>query len=162
MLFQKMTVGFLVICCLAACDEQQIIKKEMIQIQKKTEVQDTSSSNLPSYNAPKYLGKYLYSYWVAEGSFLVILRDEISTFTMQRITKDYIGPIRHFEIIEPTDNKITGVLYSVEKQNRTSLFTLELSEDKTELTITLPNEKPVTFKETEMTPEEYNASYTWK
>ncbi|MBK5484644.1 hypothetical protein JFV29_22630 [Peribacillus sp. TH16] len=81
---------------------------------------------------------------------------------MQRITKDDIGPIRHFEIIEPTDNKITGVLYSVEKQNRTSLFTLELSEDKTELTITLPNEKPVTFKETEITPEEYNASYTWK
>ncbi|AXN38112.1 hypothetical protein CN689_08850 [Peribacillus butanolivorans] len=104
----------------------------------------------------------MYSYWVAEGSFLVILRDEISTFTMQRITKDDIGPIRHFEIIEPTDNKITGVLYSVEKQNRTSLFTLELSEDKTELTITLPNKKPVTFKETEMAPEEYNASYTWK
>ncbi|AXN38113.1 hypothetical protein CN689_08845 [Peribacillus butanolivorans] len=35
MLFQKMTVGFLVVCFLAACDEQQIIKKEMIQIQRK-------------------------------------------------------------------------------------------------------------------------------
>ncbi|MDQ7862061.1 hypothetical protein RCO48_17045 [Peribacillus frigoritolerans] len=44
-------------------------------------------------------------------------------------------------------------------RNRTSFLTLELNKDKTEITITMPNEKPVTYKEAKIEPDEFNPEY---
>lgn len=160
---KRVLIGLLTVSGLTACDEQQVIQEEKFQVQEKNEGKDTvETGDVPSYLAPKYYGSHLYNYWISGDTFLILMRDEISTYTLQKITKNEIGPIRHFEIVEPTDSTITGILYNEENRNRTSIFTLKLSEDKKKLTVTIPNEKPMTYRETDSTPEEFNPSYVWE
>ncbi|MGE7602387.1 hypothetical protein ACQKL5_07720 [Peribacillus sp. NPDC097675] len=157
---RKIVMGLLVVCSLAACDAQNMIQEGKSQVQETKEGKDTVKSNeAPSYNSPTYYGSHLYNHWISSDSFLIIMRDERSTYTLQRITKNEVEPLRHFEIVEPTESTITGILYNEEKRNRTSFFTLKLNEDKKELTVTMPNEKPITYKETDKNPREFNPNY---
>ena len=157
---RKIVMGMLVVCSLVACDEEQVIQEGKFQVQEKKEGKDSIKSNeVPSYKSPKYYGSQLYNHWISSEAFLIIMRDDRNTYTLQRITKNEVEPLRHFEIVEPTDSMITGILYNEEKRNRTSLFTLEFSEDKRKLTVTMPNEKPITYNETVKDPIEFNPNY---
>ena len=153
---RKLAMGLLVVCSLAACDEQQAIQEGKNQVEGKELIQ---SSDVPTYMSPKYFGGKLYNHWISNDAFLIIMRDDKSTYTLQRITKNEIETLRHFEIVEPTDSTITGILYNEEKRNRTSFFTLKFSEDKKKLTVTMPNEKPITYSETVKDPIEFNPDY---
>ncbi|MCM3674826.1 hypothetical protein M3699_13260 [Peribacillus simplex] len=157
---KKITVGFLVIWSLAACDNEQvmIIKPERVDLK---EVQKpTPQDNVPSYEAPKY---HIYGGWMNDESYILIKSDGDgrSKFTLEKIPKKGKGKIlKYFQLPESTGSKLTGIISSKESNN-TSFLTLELNKEKTEITVTLPNEKPVTYKEAEMEPQEFNPDYEW-
>ncbi|MDQ7862056.1 hypothetical protein RCO48_17015 [Peribacillus frigoritolerans] len=50
---------------------------------------------------------------------------------------------------------------SKEGSNRNSFFTLELNKEENELTITMPNENPVTYIKATVDPEEFNPEFVW-
>ncbi|MFJ7637783.1 hypothetical protein ACIQXR_14865 [Peribacillus sp. NPDC097224] len=159
---KRVMIGWLMIGSLVACEEPAI-QEGKFQVQETKEGKDlVETSDVPSYKTPKYFGSQLYNYWISNDTYLIIMRDEISTYTLQRITKNEIDPLRHFEIVNPTGSTITGILYNEENRNRTTLFTLKLSEDKRKLTITMPNEKPITYKETDLEPNEFNPRFIWE
>ncbi|MGE7602393.1 hypothetical protein ACQKL5_07750 [Peribacillus sp. NPDC097675] len=160
--FKRIMMGFVVMSTLAACEEQQIPMRDKEHAQAKKQVEDVSREDVPSNKAAKYNGKHLYGNWIKGESFLLIARDQVSNFTMQRITRSDYEKEQHFEIAEPVDNNLTGILYNENQRNRTTTFTLKLNEDYTELTITMPNESPVTYKQTEIEPEEFNPTYKWR
>ncbi|MGE7759639.1 hypothetical protein [Peribacillus sp. NPDC097895] len=165
--FKKISVGLLVIWSLAACDneQEQVIKNEKVDVEQKYDVKDsTQQEEVPSYEAPKY---HIYGGWMNSGSYILIKSDGDdgegrSKFTLEKFTKtgkDKI--IKHFQLSESTGSKLTGIISSKES-NRTSFLTLELNKEKTEITVTLPNEKPVTYKEAEIEPQEFNHDYEWE
>lgn len=161
--FKRLMMGFLVVSTLAACEEQQTTTMDKENVQAKKQVEDVKSrEDVPSYKAAKYNGRYLYGYWVTGGSYLLISRDQVSTYTMQRITRSDYEEERNFEIIEPIDNNLTGILYNANQRNRTTTFTLKFNEDHTKLTVTMPNESPVTYKQTVVEPEEFNPTFKWR
>ncbi|MGM9954615.1 MAG: hypothetical protein ACI35J_02005 [Peribacillus sp.] len=161
--FKKIMMGFLVISLLAACEDQQPFNDDKEAVHAEKEVGDAKTGNdEPLYEAYKYNGRHLYGGWISEGTYLLILRDPISTYTMQRITRDDYEEVRHFEIVKPIDHTMTGVLYNEEHRNRTTTFTLKLNDDHTKLTITMPDEPPVTYKQTVMEPNEFNPTYEWE
>ncbi|MGG0412434.1 hypothetical protein [Peribacillus simplex] len=159
--FKKITVGFLVIGSLAACDNEQemVIKPERVDLKEENEVQKpTPQDNVSSYD--------IYGGWVNDESYILIKSDGDGgegrfKFTLEKIPKKGKGKIlKHFQLPESTGSKLTGIISSKES-NKTSLLTLELNKEKTEITVTLPNEKPVTYKEAEMDPQEFNPDYEW-
>ena len=161
--FKKAIVCFFVISSLVACEEQSTFDRGKENVQAEKQVEDVlTREEVPSYEKAKYNGRHLYGYWISEGTFLLITRDPISTYTMQRITRNDYEKERHFEIVEPIDNNLTGILYNENQRNRTTTFSLKLSEDHTKLTITMPNESPVTYKQTVVEPEEFNPTYKWR
>ncbi|MFE5430524.1 hypothetical protein [Peribacillus simplex] len=101
------------------------------------------------------------------GSYILIKSDGDdgegrANFTLEKFTKagkDKI--IKHFQLSESTGSKLTGIIFSTES-NKTSFLTLELNKEKTEITVTLPNEKPVTYKQAEIEPQEFNPDYEWE
>ncbi|MEX6701727.1 hypothetical protein [Peribacillus frigoritolerans] len=166
--FKQIFVGLLVIWSLAACDkeQEQVIKNdERVDVEQKNELQDsTQQEDVPSYEAPKY---HIYGGWMNGGSYILIKSDNDDgegkdKFTLEKFTKtgkDKI--IKHFQLSESSGSKLTGIISSKES-NRTSFLTLEFNKEKTEITVTLPNEKPVTYKQAEINPEEFNPDYEWE
>ncbi|MGZ9818134.1 hypothetical protein ACXM0N_19940 [Peribacillus simplex] len=165
--FKQIFVGLLVIWSLAACDkeQEQVIKNERVNVEQKNELQDsTQQKDVPSYEAPKY---HIYGGWMNGGSYILIKSDDDDgegkdKFTLEKFTKtgkDKI--IKHFQLSETTGSKLTGII-SGKESNRTSFLTLELNKEKTEITVTLPNEKSVTYKQAEIKPEEFNPDYEWE
>ena len=69
--------------------------------------------------------------------------------------------IKHFQLAESTGSKLTGIIFN-KKSNKTSFLTLELNKDNKEMTVTLPNEKPDTYKEADIEPGEFNSDYEWE
>ncbi|MDF9759307.1 hypothetical protein OKW24_001080 [Peribacillus simplex] len=65
--------------------------------------------------------------------------------------------IKHLQLTESTGNKVTAIIYS-EDSNKTSFLTLKMNKEKT---ITMQNEKPVTYKKTDLIPSEFNPEYVW-
>ena len=164
--FKKITVGFLVIWGLAACDNEQemVIKPERVDVREGNEVQKSKpQDNVPSYEAPKY---HIYGGWMNDESYILIKSDGDggegrTKFTLEKIPKKGKGKIlKHFQLPESTGSKLTGII-SNKESNKTSFLTLELNKEKTEITVTFPNEKPVTYKEAEMEPQEFNPDYEW-
>lgn len=95
-------------------------------------------------------------------SYILIKSDDAggedrSKFTLEKIPKKGKG-----KILKPVIriNWIKTNRYNI--QNKTSFLTLELNKEKTEITVTLPNEKSVTYKEAEMEPQEFNPDYEWE
>ncbi|MFE4709159.1 hypothetical protein [Peribacillus simplex] len=143
------------------------MKNEKVDVEQKNELKDsTLQENVPSYEAPKY---HIYGGWMNGGSYILIKSDDDdgegegkAKFTLEKFTKtgkDKI--IKHFQLSETTGLKLTGIISSKES-NRTSFLTLELNKEKTEITVTLPNEKSVTYKQAEINPEEFNPDYEWE
>lgn len=169
--FKKITVGILVFGSLVACDneQEQVIKNEKVDVPKQNEVQDsTETTKQPireSYQSdPK---NYISGVWMNEESYITIIFDfndrkdmDKSKFMLEKIPKKGKEKIlKHFQVAESsTGNKLTAVIFGKES-NRTSFLTLELNKDKTEITIKMPNEKPVTYKEAKIEPEEFNPEY---
>ncbi|MCK1995572.1 hypothetical protein MPH61_23835 [Peribacillus muralis] len=165
--FKQIFLGLLVIWSLAACDkeQEQVIKNERVDVEQKSELQDsTHQENVPSYEAPKY---HIYGGWMNGGSYILIKSGDDDNeakdkFILEKFTKtgkDKI--IKHFQLSKTTGSKLTGIISSKET-NRTSFLTLELNKEKTEITVTLPNEKSVTYKQAEIKPEEFNSDYEWE
>ena len=66
--FKKISVGLLVIGSLAACDNEQDMKNEKVDVEQKREVQDsTQHEDIPSYEAPKF---QIYGGWMNDQSIL--------------------------------------------------------------------------------------------
>lgn len=129
------------------------------------DVQDsTQKVNVPSYKAPKY---HPYGGWMNEDSYILIKNDGEdgegrSQFILEQFNKtgkDKI--IKHYQLAESTGSKLIGIIASI-KANRTSFLTLELNKGNTEITVKLPNEKPVTYKNAVINPEEFNTDYEWE
>ncbi|MCK1999845.1 hypothetical protein MZM54_00425 [[Brevibacterium] frigoritolerans] len=165
--FKKITVGLLAIGSLAACDNEQVIKNEKVDAPKQNEVQDpketTKQSIQAAYQAdPK---NHIMGVWMNDEFYITILSDvdggkDKTKFMLERIPKKGKDKIlKRFQVTESSSrNKLTGIISSKES-NRTSFLTLELSKDKSEITITMPNEDPVTYKEAKIDPNEFNPEY---
>lgn len=154
---KKLALGFLVMVSLASCDN---IKTEKMEVQEEKEIQNPiRPNNVPSYDAPKY---HLYGGWIEDESYILIQSDGDGNYIMNKISKKGKEKmVRYFKVTEPVENKLTAVIFNEEEPNRTSFLTLELNEEKTELTIKKPNEKPVIYKQTEIDPEEFNPNFEW-
>ncbi|MFJ7678689.1 hypothetical protein ACIQXQ_11685 [Peribacillus sp. NPDC097198] len=162
---KKISVGLLVIGSLAACDNEQAMKNEKVDVEQKTEVQDsTQKEDVPSYEAPKY---HIYGGWMNDESYILIKSDgydgkKRSKYLVEKFNKTGKDKtIKHFQLAESTGTKLTGILFN-KKSNKTSFLTLELNKDHTEITVTLPNEKHVTYKKADIEPGEFNSDYEWE
>lgn len=165
--FKKISVGLLVIGSLAACDNEQVqeINNEKVEVDQKTEIEDsTQQEDVPSYEAPKY---HIYGGWMNDESYILIKSDGDdgkgrSKFILEKFTKTGKDKtIKHFQLAESTGSKLTGIIFN-KKSNKTSFLTLELNKDNKEMTVTLPNEKPDTYKEADIEPGEFNSDYEWE
>ncbi|MFY0783121.1 hypothetical protein AB1K18_22940 [Peribacillus simplex] len=168
MSWEKVLIYALITLILVAILNQpseQVIKSEKVDVEQKNEVQDsTQQEDVPSYDAPKY---HIYGGWMNGGSYILIKSDGDdgegrAKFTLEKFTKtgkDKI--IKNFQLSESTGSKLTGIISSKES-NKTSFLTLELNKEKTEITVRLPNEKPVKYKQTEINPQEFNPDYEWE
>ncbi|MGE7878523.1 hypothetical protein [Peribacillus muralis] len=166
-IFKEIFLGLLLICSLAACDneQEQVIKNEKVEVEQKNEVQDSLKlENVSSYDAPKY---HIYGGWMNGGSYILIKSDSVDVedrgkFSIEKFTKTGKGKmIKHFQLSKSSGSKLTGIITSKES-NKTSFLSLELNVEKNEITITLPKEKPVTYKHAEIKPEEFNPDYVWE
>lgn len=162
---KKISVGLLVIGSLAACDNEQDMKNEKVDVEQKIEVQDsTQKEDIPSYEAPKF---QIYGGWMNDESYILIKSDGYdgknrSKYIVEKFTKTGKDKtIKHFQLAKSTGSKLTGILFN-KKSNKTSFLTLELNKDHTEITVTLPNEKPDTYKNADIEPEEFNSEYEWE
>ena len=156
---KRITVGLLLLGSLAACETEQVKHTEKVDNQEGTTKEEpTRTNSVPSYEVTKY---HIYGGWMTDKTYIVISSngDELKYENIKK--KNEKKDIRYFKLAESTGNKMTAVLYSKEKTNRTSFITLELNKDRTELTITMPNEKPVTYTKAMMDPEEFNPEFEW-
>ncbi|MFJ7942032.1 hypothetical protein ACIQYG_26805 [Peribacillus sp. NPDC096622] len=159
--FKKVTVGLLVIGILAACDNELDFKNELVDTPQQNEVQDSTQQNIePSYDAPRY---HMTGGWT-NGEYYIMINGSSditgsAKYILQKIPKKGKEKVvKHLQLTESTGNKLTAIIYS-EDSNRTSFLTLEMNKEKTEITITMPNEKPVTYKKTDIMPFEFNPEY---
>ncbi|MEF2096942.1 hypothetical protein V3595_20150 [Bacillus sp. CFBP9009] len=156
--FKKVTVGLLVIGILAACDNELDFKNELVDTPQQNEVQDSPPE--PSYDAPRY---HMTGGWT-NGEYYIMINGSSdikgsAKYILQKIPKKGKEKVvKHIQLTESTGNKLTAIIYS-EDSNRTSFLTLEMNKEKTEITITMPNEKPVTYKKTDIMPFEFNPEY---
>ncbi|MGE7661289.1 hypothetical protein ACQKL6_06155 [Peribacillus sp. NPDC097197] len=155
----------MVIGSLAACENEQDMKNEKIEIGENTEVQDsTQKEDVPSYEASKY---QIYGGWMNDESYILIKSDGYdgknkSKYIVEKFTKTGKDKtIKHFQLAKSTGSKLTGILFN-KKSNKTSFLTLELNKDHTEITVTLSNERPDTYKKADIEPEEFNSDYEWE
>ncbi|MGE6377986.1 hypothetical protein [Peribacillus muralis] len=165
--YKKFTVVLLVLGSLAACDNEQVTKNEQVDAPKQNEVQDSTETNKKTiqgaYEAdPK---NYITGGWMNDESYITIINEynggkDKTKFILEKVPKKgYEKILKHFQVTESsTGNKLTAVIFGKES-NRTSFLTLELNKDKTEITITMPNENPITYKETKIEPDEFNPEY---
>lgn len=165
--FKKIAVGLLVLGSLAACDNEQVVKNEKVDTPKQNEVQDstepTKQSIQASYQADQK--NHISGGWMNDESYITIISDvdggkDKTKFMLEKIPKKGKEKIiKSFQVTDSsTGNKLTAVIFSKES-NRTTFLTLELNKDKSEITITMPNEKPVTYKESKIEPDEFNPEY---
>lgn len=165
--FKKITVGLLVLGSLAACDNEQVVKNEKVDAPKQNEVQNSTETTKQSIQA-SYQGdpkNYISGGWMNDESYITIISDfdggkDKTKFMLEKIPKKGKEKIlKRFQVTDSsTGNKLIAMIFSKEL-NRTSFLTLELNKDKTEITITMPNEKPVTYKEAKIQPDEFNPEY---
>ncbi|MFE0508293.1 hypothetical protein ACWF7H_29435 [Peribacillus butanolivorans] len=165
--FKKITVGLLVIGSLVACDNDEkyrLIERGKVDAPKQNVVQDSTQQNKePSFNAPKY---HISGAWTNDEYYIMIHGSSdiegASKYTLQKFPKKGKEKVvKHLQLTESTGNELTAIVYS-DDSNKTSFLTLELNKEKTEITITMPNEKPVTYKKTEIMPSEFNPDYEWE
>lgn len=146
-------------------DEKVVVKNEKVDVEQKNQVNDTTqqedlaTSEITSY--PIYGG------WMNDESYILIQSDsddgdDRTKFILEKIPKKGKDKnLFHFQLPESTGLKRTGIISSKES-NRTSFLILELNKKITELTVTLPNEKPVTYKMSDIEPQEFNPDYEWE
>ncbi|MCK1992344.1 hypothetical protein GW626_18485 [Peribacillus muralis] len=156
---KKITVGLLILGSLVACEKEQVKHTEKVDTQEGlTKEEPTETNRVPSYEAPKY---HIYGGWVTDKTYIVISSNG-DGLTYENIKKkNEKKDIRYLKLAESTGHKLIAVSYSKEKTNRTSFITLDLNKERTELTITMPNEKPVTYTKAMMDPEEFNPEFEW-
>ncbi|MGG0413822.1 hypothetical protein [Peribacillus simplex] len=162
---KKFTVGLLVLGSLAACDnqEEQVVNYEKEEVPKQNVVQDSTQQNKESsFNAPKY---HMSGGWTNDEFYIMIHGSSdikgAGKYTLQKIPKKGKEKVvKHIQLTESTGNKLTAIIYS-EDSNKTSFLTLVMNKERTEITITMPNEKPVTYKKADIMPFEFNPEYVW-
>ncbi|MFJ8071809.1 hypothetical protein ACIQZD_23225 [Peribacillus sp. NPDC096447] len=158
MFIKKFTVGLLLLVSLAACDNEHITNPEKVNNQEGiTKAEPTRTNSLPE--AAKY---HIYGGWITDKSYIMISLSDNKGYILENIGKKNEKKDRkYFKLAESTDNKITAIMPSKEGSNRNSFFTLELNKEENELTITMPNENPVTYIKATMDPEEFNPEFVW-
>ncbi|PEZ74739.1 hypothetical protein [Bacillus sp. AFS017274] len=159
MFIKKFTVGLLLLGSLAACDNEQVTNPEKVNNQEGiSKAEPTRTNNLPE--AAKY--HPIYGGWITDKSYIMIsLSDTEGNILENIVKKNEKKDRKYFKLAESTDNKITAIMTSKEGSNRNSFFTLELNKEENELTITMPNENPVTYIKATMDPEEFNPEFVW-
>ncbi|MBK5446958.1 hypothetical protein [Peribacillus sp. TH24] len=159
MFIKKFTVGLLLLGSLAACDNEQVTNPEKVNNQEGiTKAEPTRTNNIPE--AAK--DHHIYGGWITDKSYIMISSSDNEGNILENIVKKNEKKDRkYFKLAESTDNKITAIMTSKEGSNRNSFFTLELNKEENELTITMPNENPVTYIKATMDPEEFNPEFVW-
>ncbi|RRN71931.1 hypothetical protein EI200_09805 [Peribacillus simplex] len=136
---------------------------EEADVPQQNQVQDPTQQNKePSFSAPKY---HMTGGWTNDEFYIMINGSSdikgADKYILQKIPKKGKEKvIKHLQLTESTGNKLTAIIYS-EDSNKTSFLTLEMNKEKTEITITMQNEKPVTYKKTDLIPSEFNPEYVW-
>ncbi|MDM5360668.1 hypothetical protein [Peribacillus sp. ACCC06369] len=160
--FKKFTVGLLALGSLAACDnEQELVNYEKEEAPKQKVVKDSTQQNKESsFNSPKY---HMSGGWTNDEFYIMIHGSSdikgAGKYVLQKIPKKGKEKVvKHLQLTESTGNKLTAIIYS-EDSNKTSFLTLEMNKERNEITITMPNEKPATYKETDIMPFEFNPEY---
>ena len=171
-IFKRSFIGLLVLGSLAACDKEQVEvakqeKEEKQEIQKeKNTVDSTNDLNLSSY-AAKY---HIYGGWITDNSYIIIANGDEEKILENMVKKNEKKEIIHFKLAESSSpTKLTALLSGNEVENEqsffnvevNSFFTIELNEEHNELTIKMPNQKPVTYKKATMDPDEFNPEFVW-
>lgn len=159
--FKKFTVGIFLSCSLlTACDEQNLTKPEKLSTQEKEVTQNLKDSNTILANERAHYS--IYGGWITDTSYIMISNGSDEKTLETIVKKNEKKDIIHFKLADtPSENKLTAIKASKEGSNRRSFFTLELNKEKDELTITMPNEKPVTYKKATIDPKEFNPEFVW-
>ena len=167
-IFKKSFLGLLILGSLAACEKDQVQGAKQ-EIHKEKNVRDTTDhTNTTSYNTAQY---HIYGGWVTDTSYIMIANDEDGEKILENIVKkDDKKEIIHFKLAESSSpTKLTALLTDNDVENEqsffnvevNSFFTIELNKEQNELTIKMPNQKPVTYKEATMDPGEFNPEFVW-
>ena len=160
--FKNITVGIFLSCSLlTACDEQShVTNPDQLHSQEK-KVTKNSKDTTPIL-AHERAHNSIYGGWITDTSYIIISNGSEEKMLENIGKKNEKKDIINFKLTDtPSKNKLTAIKASKEGTNRSSFFTLELNKDKDELTITMPNEKPVTYKKATMDPEEFNPEFVW-
>ena len=159
--FKKFTVGIFLSCnLLTACAEQTLTKPEKLSTQEKEVTQNLKDSNTILANERAHYS--IYGGWITDTSYIMISNGSDEKTLENIVKRNEKKDIIHFKLADaPSGNKLTAIKESKERSNRSSFFTLELNKDKDELTITMPNEKTVTYKKATINPDEFNPEFVW-
>ncbi|MBT2668886.1 hypothetical protein J7J00_26150 [Bacillus sp. ISL-4] len=148
-------------------DDKVVETNEKVDVEPEQKNQADDSTKQEDIATSETTRYPIYGGWMDDESYILIKSDGDggegrTKFILEKIPKKGKDKILfHFQLAESTGLKRTGIIVSKES-NRTSFLTLELNKEITELTITLPNEKPVTYKMSEIEPQEFNPDYEWE
>ena len=153
----KAVAGVSIVLSLSACDEQQIVQKEIKEKIVEFQSGPTEENKKPSV-IKQIIPSSLYGFWVNENSFIVISNYH-GRYYLKQYVKNKSENTRIFDGLTQNHNKFSGIF--VNAKNLGEEISLELNEQKNKLTISTKNGEE-TYKSTEMTPDTYLINYTNK